>query len=134
MLKDWSDDYLIGIDEIDKQHKAFFDAAHKLYECILDCKGENVVEEAVGFLKGYANTHFRTEEAFMEQHGFPRIEEHKKLHASFFEGLDLLVEDVKVFGPSQHLADRALEIAQDWLIDHIAEEDAQYATHVKKRK
>jgi len=37
----------------------------------------------------------------------------------------------QVFGPSQALADRALEIAQDWLIDHIADEDSQYAAFVR---
>jgi hemerythrin len=132
MLKEWSDDFLIGIDEIDKQHRAFFDAAHRLYESILNCEGETAVEESVEFLKRYATTHFQTEEAFMLKHGYAQLEEHKRLHADFFDRLDLLAEDVKVFGPTQHLADQALEIAQDWLIDHIADEDSQYAKHVKK--
>ena len=133
MLKDWSDDYLIGVDEIDEQHKGFFEAAHRLYDYILNCEGEKVVEESVEFLRDYAGKHFRTEEAFMEKHNFPGLEAHKKLHADFFGGLDMLTEDLRVFGPSQHLADRALEIAQDWLIEHIAEEDAQYASYVKGR-
>ena len=134
MLKDWSDDYLIGIDEIDEQHKGFFEAAHRLYKYILNCEGEEAAEETVEFLRDYADRHFQTEEAFMQKHEFPRLEEHKKLHAEFLEGLDMLTDDLKVFGPSQHLADRALEIAQDWLIDHIAEEDAQYAAYVKRRR
>jgi len=133
MLKEWSDDYLIGIGEIDEQHKGFFEAAHRLYDRILNCEGEKVVEDSVVFLKDYANKHFRTEEALMEKHEFPRLEQHKKLHTQFFEVLDMLVDDLDVFGPSQHLADRALEVSQDWLIHHIAEEDAQYATHLKKR-
>jgi hemerythrin len=133
MLKEWSDEYLIGIDELDGQHKGFFEATHRLYDHILNCAGETVVEEAVGFLRDYAGKHFTTEEAFMRKHGYPRIEEHKQLHADFFERFDLLADDLKIFGPSQHLADRALEIAQDWLIDHIADEDTQYATHVKKQ-
>ena len=133
MLKDWSDDYLIGIDQIDEQHKGFFEAAHRLYDYILNCEGEKVVEESVAFLRDYADRHFQTEEAFMEKHAFPGLEEHKKCHAAFFDNLDMLIDDLKVFGPSQHLADRALEIAQDWLIEHIAEEDAQYAMYVKER-
>lgn len=132
MLKDWSDDYLIGIDEIDGQHKGFFEAAHRLYDYILNCEGEKAVEEAVEFLRDYADTHFDTEEAFMQKHEFLGLEEHKKLHAEFLERLDMLGDDLKVFGPSQHLADRALEVAQDWLIDHITEEDMQYAEYVKE--
>ena len=132
MLREWSDEYLIGIDEIDAQHRGFFEAAQRLYDHILNCEGENAAEESIEFLKRYADEHFRTEEAFMERHGFPQLEAHKRLHAGFLEVLDLLVDDLRVFGPSQHLADRALEVSQDWLIRHIADEDSQYAAYVKK--
>ena len=134
MLKDWSDDYLTGIDQIDVQHKRFFAAAHALYDSIVDCEGENAVEDAVAFLREYAEKHFRTEEVFMQKQQFPHIDQHRELHGAFFDGLDGLAEDLNVFGPSQHLADRALGIAQDWLIDHIIEEDARYVTHVKNRR
>lgn len=133
MFKQWSDDYLTGIDKIDAQHKGFFDAAHTLYDRILNCEGEKVVEEGVEFLRSYAHEHFQTEEAFMAKHGYPDLDRHKGLHTRFFEALDMLVDDLKVFGPSQHLADRALEVSQDWLIYHIAEEDSRYASYVKDR-
>ena len=133
MITDWSDEYLTGIAEIDRQHQGFFEAAHRLYDQILNCEGEHGVEDAVTFLRDYAEKHFQTEEVFMREHEFPLLEEHKKLHAAFFENLELLVDDLQVFGPSQHLADRALDVAQDWLIDHIAEEDMQYAMHVGRR-
>ena len=107
MLKKWSDDFLIGIDEIDSQHKRFFDASHRLYDSILNCEGENAVEESVQFLRDYADEHFQTEEAFMQKHHFPGLDEHQGLHTRFFEGLDQLVDDLKVFGPTQHLAEQA---------------------------
>jgi hemerythrin len=131
MLKEWSDEYLIGIEELDEQHKGFFEAAHKLYDQILNCEGDKSIGEVVDYLRSYASRHFRTEEAFMRKHNYPRLEEHQQLHIAFFESLDQLVEDFKVFGPTQHLADQALEIAQDWLIDHIADEDVLYASHAK---
>ncbi len=133
MLKDWSDDYLLGIDNIDAQHKGFFEATHRLYDYILNCEGEKAVEETLEFLRDYASQHFQAEEAFMENHGFLGLESHKKLHVEFFEALDMLLGDLRVLGPSQDLADRALEIAQDWLINHIIDEDSQYATYVKKQ-
>jgi len=130
MLKAWSDDYSIGIEMIDKQHKGFFEAAHRLYDHILNCEGEQIIEENVEFLRDYANQHFQAEEAFMEKHAYPHLEQHKKLHTEFLEILDMLVDDLEVFGPSQHLADRALDISQEWLIHHIVDEDAQYAKYV----
>ena len=134
MLKAWSDDYSIGIEVIDEQHRGFFEAAHRLYDHILNCEGEQIVEESVGFLRDYANRHFQTEEAFMAKHEYPHLEQHKKSHTEFLEILEMLVDDLEVFGPSQHLADRALEISQEWLIHHIADEDAQYAKYVKQRR
>ena len=133
MIREWSDEYLTDIEEIDGQHQGFFEAAHRLYDQIRNCEGEHGVEDAVTFLRDYAERHFETEEAFMREHEFPLLEEHAKLHDAFLESLELLVDELQVFGPSQHLADRALDVAQDWLIDHIADEDMQYATHVRRR-
>jgi hemerythrin len=134
MLKTWSDDYSIGIALIDEQHKGFFEAAHRLYDSILNCEGENMAEESVEFLRDYAKQHFQAEEAFMAQHAYPHLEQHKRLHVEFLEVLDRLVDDLEVFGPSQHLADRALEISQEWLIQHIMDEDTQYAQFVKEHR
>lgn len=131
MLKQWSDAYRLGITEIDHQHEGFFDAAHRLYDQIVDCRGEHGVEEAVAFLRDYARQHFQTEEALMRRHAYPHLAEHQKLHAAFFESLDELEHDLAVFGPSQHLADRALSVAQEWLIEHIGEEDMRYVAYVK---
>jgi hemerythrin len=66
----------------------------------------------------------------MRRHGFPGLAAHQQLHAAFFERLDQLVYDLEVFGPSQHLAERALEIAQDWLIEHISCADLDYVPYV----
>ena len=52
----------------------------------------------------------------------------------FLEVLDRLGDDLEVFGPSQHLADRALEISQEWLIHHIVDEDTPYARYVKEHR
>ena len=131
MLKTWSDDYSLGIQAIDEQHKGFFEASHSLYDAILNCEGEKMVEESVAFLRDYASRHFQTEESFMAKHAYPHLEQHKKLHTEFLEVLDSLMDELELFGPSQHLADRALEISQEWLINHIIEEDTRYAQYIK---
>jgi len=126
----WSDGYSIGIDEIDKQHKKFFEVVHEFYMNILNCEGEKAVEETLEFLKSYAAEHFQSEEAFMKKHEYPRIEKHKKLHEEFIENFDTLADRFNTFGPSQGLADEALDMTQNWLTDHISDVDAQYAEHV----
>ncbi|MBK1717076.1 bacteriohemerythrin [Thiocystis violacea] len=133
MLRDWSDVYLIGIADIDQQHRGFFAASHRLYEDILDREGKSAVTEAITFMRDYAESHFQTEEVFMREHDYPAIKEHLRQHVAFFRSLDELENDLMIFGPSQDLADRALDITQDWLIDHIADEDMLYSLHIKGR-
>jgi hemerythrin len=131
MLRDWSDAYRIGIEEIDQQHQGFFAASHQLYEAILNCDAKQAVIDAVAFMRSYAETHFDAEEAFMRRHDYPDIADHLMQHAAFMRHLDALEGDLRTFGPSQELADRALEMTQEWLIEHIADEDILYALHVK---
>lgn len=131
MLRNWSDAYRIGIDEIDQQHQGFFAASHRLYEAILNREGREGVIEALAFMRSYAETHFDTEEAFMRRHDYPDLAAHARQHAAFVRHLDALEDDLRTFGASQELADRALDLTQDWLIEHIADEDVLYALHVK---
>lgn len=133
MLKTWSDDYSLGIRAIDEQHKGFFEAGHRLYDAILNCEGEKMVEQSVEFLRDYADRHFQTEEGFMAEHAYPHLDQHKKRHTEFLEVLDGLMDELELYGPSQHLADRALEISQEWLINHIIEEDTLYAQYIKDK-
>lgn len=133
MLRDWSEAYSVNIPAIDQQHQGFFGAAHQLYERILDRDEKTAVLEAVAFMRRYADSHFTAEEAFMRQHEYPALVHHQALHAAFFERLDALAQDLANFGPSQDLADRALDLTQDWLVDHIADEDVLYALHAKSR-
>ncbi len=76
MIKNWSNEYALGIAEVDAQHKGFFETAHGLYDSILNCEGEKSVEETLEFLKDYANRHFQAEELLMAKHGFPGLPRH----------------------------------------------------------
>ena len=99
---------------------------------ILNCKGEKAVEETLEFLRRYAVEHFQSEEAFMKKHEYPGIEDHKKHHEEFIEKFDALADQFNTFGSSQGLADEALDMTQNWLADHISEEDTQFAEHINK--
>jgi len=133
MENEWSDSYLIGISEVDEQHKEFFAASQKLCDEILNSRGEKAVMEAWDFLKDYANKHFKSEEAFMVKHNYPRLDEHKKLHDTFIEQLDMINDEFEIYTVgSQDMADRVGEITTTWLLEHIIDEDTKIAKHVTR--
>ena len=124
MVQEWSDDYLIGIETIDAQHRTFFDATRRLYDDVLMSKGEEAIQESLMFLRNYAAEHFKDEDAFMKEHEYPRLANHRKLHAEFVARLDeLSAQFDREMTPTQELADEILEMTQEWLIEHITNED-----------
>ena len=133
ILIDWSDKYSIGIPRIDEQHKMFFEGVHRLHEACVANRGEHVVLESMVLLENYVRGHFQDEVAFMREHEYPHIEEHKKLHAVFLKGFLELIGEFKESGPSQRLAERMGEMVQGWLVDHIATADQAYAKHMIER-
>jgi hemerythrin len=133
MLIDWSDEYSIGIDKIDEQHKRFFATMHRFHEQCLTSEGEDVALETLAAMNKYATEHFEAEELLMREHEYPRLEEHLQLHAEFLAKYSELTEQVNDLGPSQDLAEQMVDMVQAWLVEHIAEADVQYAAHVKTR-
>ena len=67
----------------------------------------------------------------MNQYDYPQIEKHRKLHQEYLEKFDYLADEYSTSGSSQDLAEEVLTMTQNWLADHILDEDSHYATHVK---
>ena len=130
-LTDWSDDYLIGIEKIDNQHKEFFRIAHQFFtECLAD-EGEEYLQDMLNFLGNYARKHFEGEEAFMKEIEYPRLEEHKRLHINFLNRYSELIVEFKEYGRTEKMVNKVLTVVMDWLKDHIAKADGSFAKHAK---
>ena len=128
-LTDWSDDYLIGIEKIDNQHKEFFRIAHQFFtECLAD-EGEACLQDTLNFLGNYAKKHFEGEEAFMKEIKYIELEEHKKFHNDFLNSYTELLDEFNESGPTEKMVNKVLTVVMDWLKDHIVEADAAYAKH-----
>jgi hemerythrin len=130
-LTDWSDDYLIGIEKIDDQHKEFFRIAHQFFtECLAD-EGEECLQDTLNYLRDYARKHFEGEEAFMKEIEYPRLEEHSKLHTDFLNRYAELIVEFKKSGRTEKMVNKVLTVVMDWLKDHIVKADGAYAKHAK---
>jgi hemerythrin-like metal-binding protein len=69
----------------------------------------------------------------MAKHNYPRLDEHKELHATFIEQLDMINDEFEIYTVgSQDMADRVEEITTTWLLEHIIDEDTKFAKHVNR--
>ena len=121
----WKEEYSVGIESIDLQHKKLLGLINSLQTAINYKTGEAFEREALDELVDYTKTHFKFEEDMMEQNGYPDFTTHRAEH-------ELLIARVgEVLNQYQQDRDTAMQNAidflRDWLINHINGTDQQYS-------
>jgi len=127
----WDDDFSVGFAAIDNQHKDLVLMVNELFK---GCE-RGAVAADMAFLRTirkaleYAKNHFADEEKYMAQSGYPNLNEHKKQHEDF------VVTVIKATHGFEAGETAPLEMARflkDWLLNHIAISDKQYAPYLAK--
>lgn len=119
------EEFLTGIEEIDREHKRLFEIADELYE--LKCeefmpdKYDNI-RKILEELKDYTLTHFAHEEAYMQSIGYKRMFTQKSQHDALRQ---IMQEwDLDAIDENQDEAiEEMLRIVTEWLVNHILNQD-----------
>jgi hemerythrin-like metal-binding protein len=123
---EWKDEYSVGIDSIDRQHRRLVNLINQLHTAVTYSTGEEFEREALDELVDYTKTHFTYEEGLMEQNGYPDFDEHKAQHKQMIEKVgEVLAEYEK---DQDTAMNNALSYLSDWLINHINGTDKQYSS------
>lgn len=87
-------------------------------------KGKDVLGKIVKELVGYAVTHFRTEEKYFDQFGYPETDSHKKEHSDFIKKVAEFKNEFETGRVG--LSIPVMNFLSDWLQNHIKETDKKY--------
>ena len=121
----FTDDCLIGVEQIDEEHRELFRIVGETRELldneILDDKYDRICE-MLGRLEDYAAEHFRHEEEYMEQINHPELELQKKQHMEFCAKMDEMDAIVGGHNQQEFLND-LLSYLVKWLYRHIIGSD-----------
>ena len=120
----FTDDCLIGIEEIDNEHRRLF---HMINEAI-DLSKENmdvstITKNLLPGLKDYAATHFAHEEAYMERIHDPELPIQKKEHEDFTKTVNGFSLDTSSPEATKKSFDELLTYLVRWLYRHILSSD-----------
>lgn len=124
MLK-WKEEYCIGIEKIDDQHKHLFEIGNRAYELLNDefklDKYDNIIE-ILEELKEYTLYHFNSEEEYMKSISYKGYLQQKVQHDYFIEKMKEV--DLNQIDENQdaYLKD-LLAFIFEWVLKHILEED-----------
>lgn len=119
------DEYLTGIEEVDKEHRRLFEIADQAYHVLNDDfivdKYDNI-RHILEELYQYTKTHFAHEEAYMEKINYKRIYSQKIQHRAFIAKLESYADEELEEGQDEKLSE-ILNFLVDWLVNHIMKMD-----------
>jgi hemerythrin len=128
--------YRIGIDEMDAQHAVWIQLIEKFRavaaEHINDQQGLDAAREALEALLDYTRSHFASEERFIAEHHYPGQENHKRHHREIEAAVVKLLGEI-----SQEHVHTPLKLnlfITVWLLEHIMQEDWDYARYITRKR
>ena len=125
----WSDDFSVGIQEVDEQHKVLVSLLNQLHEAIRGHHGKSSSREILDQLAEYTRTHFLLEESLMRLTHYPGFEIHKQQH----EDLIAQVKDLqdKLDNKGATITFELLHFLKVWLMQHINDSDKRFGAFFK---
>lgn len=127
----WTPDLSVGVKRIDDQHKVWFEKANALFEAGMQGKAKKYIKSMLDFLDDYTKYHFKDEEAYMEEIGYPELDAQKRAHAGFVDQLAKLKSDYETNGGNILVIINANKMVVDWLTNHIKMMDKKIGEYAK---
>jgi len=131
-LFEWDDSFLIGIEELDHEHKALIDDINRLHEELARNDEKSEIAKCLGDIYARLQAHFALEEHVMKEHGYKFYDEHKREHDelldSYTESMVQFLNDADV--SSRHPIEETLK---HWVMNHIIISDKKMSLMVQEQ-
>lgn len=126
----WSNEYNIGIAEIDHQHKNFINIINR----IIECKYEKDIERLkiiLSELTRIINYHTRYEERLLEKEGYPDLDHHKREHAEETQAFSKMID--RVVNNKANAREKLISLLKSWFEHHLLVDDMAYQQFLIKK-
>ena len=128
----WTDDFVAGIDDIDRQHKELIVTYNELVDACVGDGGPLRPAAVMNLLTGKIKAHTKAEEDLLAAHGYPLSEQHSSDHREFLRD----VEDLEyrfMTGGDPGLKLGSLRSIGQKLVDHTKSDDVHGFEFLKSR-
>ena len=131
MFFSWKNEYSVGIDAIDQQHRLLINMINDLYMAIHENKTSEVTDVFFDRLEDYVKVHFATEKRMMDEADYNGRCAHLQKHDEFIAK----VAEMKSKHSRGHLSGLSSVVVylRDWLNDHICKTDSAMAQVLKEK-
>lgn len=126
-ILEWTDDFLIGIKELDYEHQQLIKDINELHRELVEHDTVENIEDTLGSIHARMQSHFALEEHFMEAHAYPHYVEHKAEHINLLDDYtDFMAKYEKA--PDEAALPEIEEFLAHWIAKHIMGADKKMAS------
>ncbi|MGI5070502.1 bacteriohemerythrin [Treponema pectinovorum] len=128
---EWNDSYLLGVDEIDKQHKQLLAIANELYDVVTGSEDEyeEKMKVVLKKLSDYTVYHFTSEEELQQKIGYNGLDSHKLAHDFFIKEIGFQLKKLSTENKANVLS--FYKYIANWVLTHIAKADKLWAIYMQ---
>ena len=129
----WDESFLIGIEELDHEHKVLIDDINRLHEELARHVQKSEIEKCLGDIYARMQAHFALEEHVMKEHEYKFFDEHKREHD---ELLDSYTEYMLQFlnDPGVSSSIPIENTLKHWVMNHIITSDKKMSLMVQEKE
>lgn len=129
-LFEWDDSFLIGIEELDHEHKVLIDDINRLHEELAESDERSRIAKCLGDVHARMQAHFALEEHVMKENSYAFFDEHKREHDELLEDYtECMMRFLNGVGDSSR--DPIEECLRQWVVDHISTSDKKMSLIVQ---
>lgn len=131
-LIDWNDGFLIGVAEVDRQHRHLVEILNRLHEAMRAGNPQRELQRVMQDLVNYTRYHFDAEERAMREAGYPELNPHQQKHRAMVARVAAFSDEM-VSGKAT-VTMRLMVFLKEWLAKHILETDRRFGEYMAKQR
>lgn len=118
----WSDEFSVGNEKIDSEHKTFVALVGQLSSAIESNHDQAMIRRMLTELELYARFHFFSEESMMIENRFPGYEAHRRQHVKLLTDLGMRARE---FAEDPSTGNDLILFLFGWFAEHTTEKDLE---------
>ena len=127
----WEDEFSVGVEELDRQHKQIIEVINSLIDKPRIFFRSQNVSSALVDLTNYVSEHFLLEEQLLQENGYPTLLEHSKKHTLYSARVAEFCKE-SLAGKSE-VPEELMDFLADWWTNHILHEDMKYKAFFEEK-
>ena len=127
---EWDDSFLIGIEELDYEHKVLINDINRLHLELARHDKKSEIEKCLGDIYARMQAHFALEEHVMKEHEYRFFDEHKREHERLLDSYSEYM--MQILNDSAVTFSNSIEdTLRRWVLNHILNSDKKMSLMIQ---